>query len=692
MQKDIRKEEPLSPEIYGVMRNFISAIRIMKLYPSNNPAYFKSISKSFESLENYLKTHHEFHISVNKSHFIIGNKPFEKDADLYIHIAQDLFGKGIRGVAFTAGLTEPELIEFYKGLVMSIEEIEMKSGISSILWENGVTNIKVTESGLDDVVVSQKTHGGKARISAEKADRPLTSKEYTVATPINFQNRKLILDGLIVDPVTFGANMIEFAKQTMLEYETVEDRLLTLYKEAGLKIDEEHPQQCDILYESLAKSVLALDSSYRNSFIINKLYAEMDAELANKNAEDPQRQLPDDIQEIQSGRFSTDWTVAQLSNLLKKSAAKKAAPLTPKTPHLKWKSTPIPYDIIMMVKDTKVYSDDELTELKTISTAGKESDIARASVDTLISLISQVKNPQNEKPNEGDILRFSSLISQLENMLSYLLKKRDYEYAIRIVESFYIKVDPEFQPRMSDAIIKASDKSFIQTAIDQLKNSQKNSPEYKSAHLYLSSFEKESTEVLLKLLAEEKDRTTRFFYLDMVKEIGRNQMGLLESYLSDVRWYIVRNIVNILGDIKAYQSMALFLRVADHQNVRIRQEVIRGLINIGGKKAANVLVKFLKDKDDEVIKTAIRAFSEFPNISFEETKLLEDFLECQPINKKRKAITLEAIKVLGKIGDHSTAKLLDRYSIIRWWKSGNLQEELRNAAQQAIKEIARRHS
>jgi hypothetical protein len=337
-----------------------------------------------------------------------------------------------------------------------------------------------------------------------------------------------------------------------------------------------------------------------------------------------------------------------------------------------------------------MYSAEDMEELKALGDAGMELDTARSSVHTLISLIPLVKNLQHAKPEEKDITNFSGVINQLENMLNYFLKKKDYQYATRIINAFHLPVEPAFKPRMMEALKKTADKSGIIAAIDEIRKHPKDSPEYHSAYVYLSAFERESTEVLLKLLAEEKDKAASIFYLDLVKDIGKNQMALLGEHLSDVRWHFVCNIVNILGESKAPQSLAFLLKAADHQNIMVRQEVIHGLISIGGKKAAGVLAKFLKDKDDEVKRTAIRAFSSFPDISAEEAKPLVDFLDDQPLKKTEQGLTLEAIKALGKIGSRDTAEFLKKYTRIRWWKSRKLQKELRTAALYAIKEITRR--
>ena len=61
-----------------------------------------------------------------------------------------------------------------------------------------------------------------------------------------FTGHTLVLDDLMKDHAGFGAAMVARAIETRAENETIEDRLLTLYQEAGRKIQEEHPEQSDV--------------------------------------------------------------------------------------------------------------------------------------------------------------------------------------------------------------------------------------------------------------------------------------------------------------------------------------------------------------------------------------------------------------------------------------------------------------
>ncbi len=686
MQKNIKQEEALSPEIQEILRSIISAIRAVKLYPSNNPVYSNSVKKSFEALNNFLQTNDEYHIGVQKTFFSFKNTPFAKENDLNKPIAQDLFTKEIREISFLNGLTEAELLSFYQTLALTIDECKIKGGISSVLWEKDLAHIRITEAGLDDVITTKLTRG------LEKKEYTEEHEKLVVKNATGFPGRTLVLTDLSENPFSFSANMIELAKQTKATYETVEERLFALYKEAGERIDKEHPSERETLYDGLAKSVLALDPQYRNSFIVGKLYGELDAEMENEETNQGGEYLPSIVHEVKTGRLSETWTMQQMATLLKKTAIKQiaASPKSEVTTNIE--AVPLPHDLIEIAKNIAVYNVEDMEELQALNNAGSEMDIICSSVQALIALLPLVKNPQHANPEENDITFFSEVIHQIENALEYFLKKNDYEYTTRIIQALHYPAEAFFQPMLTEALKKAASKSSIIAAIGEMRKNPKDSSRYISAHSYLATFEREATPVLLELLAEEQHRATRIFYLDLVKDVGKNQIALLGKHLSDVRWYFVRNIINIIGENKTDEAILFLKRAAKHKEVRIRQEVIYALIGIGGKKGAVVLASFLEDNDNEVKTMAIRAFASLSDISPGDAKPLMDFLDKQPLKKKEQNFTIEAIKALGKIGDRDADIFLEKYNHIRWWKSRKLQKELRAAALQAREEISRRHS
>jgi hypothetical protein len=243
---------------------------------------------------------------------------------------------------------------------------------------------------------------------------------------------------------------------------------------------------------------------------------------------------------------------------------------------------------------------------------------------------------------------------------------------------------------MVEAMRKMASRSTIIEAIADLRRNSKSSPEYGAVYSYLSIMEREATEILLELLAEEKDRSTRKVYLDFVKDLGKNQIMLIGERLADQRWYYVRNIVSILGESKADQAIAFLSKVAGHDDVRIRQEVVKGLISIGGKKAASLLTKFLNDKEEEIQLMSINGLAVFKGTGIDAAGPLMEFLANRPLKKSYQELTLEAIKALGKTGGADAGEFLKGYTHRKWWRSRALQLERGSAALRAMEEIERR--
>lgn len=699
MAEEVKQTETVSPEVQDVMRNFVSAVRAVKLYPPNNPVYSQSVKKAYESFARFFETTPRYGLGVQKSYFLYDRIPVGKEGQLNKTIAQDLFGKGIREITFDNGLTEDELMGLCTALALSPEEQALKSGIVSILWELGATHIQVTEATLEEVITAESEKfelGGEERpamrLSPEKA-----KKEFV------FSDRTLVLGDLVDDPAAFGASMLDMARQTTGEHETVEDRLHALYQEAGKQILEQHGEDSEALFDGLAKSVLAMDPEHRDKFIASKLYAEMDSEQVREQkagearaAEDPvltaeQTDIPDELHEIVTGRYSKKWTVQQISALLKKSSLKHPEMPPPAIHPSEVAAAPITEDLYQIALELTEYTSEEMESLKVIGEVGMESDIIEASVRTLLFLIPLVKNPHGAMSPEKELAHFSNLIRHLEELLIYLLTDKDYPLATLIVRSYHLPVDPLFKPRMIEAVKKASSRDAIAAVVTDMRMNKKGSPEYLAAYSYLSVLDREATAALLDILAVEKDRAIRRYLVDILKELGKKQISLIARHLNDSRWYVVRNIVNILGDSGSEDALPFLDKMTDHKQIQIRQEVIKGLLNIGGKKAAVLLSRFIKDREPEVQLAAIRGLGVIHGAGQSEAQALVEFLEGRPIKKKENELTKEIFKTLGKIGFPETAGALKRYTKIKWWRSRKPQEELRTAVVPVIEEIRRRH-
>jgi hypothetical protein len=116
-----------------------------------------------------------------------------------------------------------------------------------------------------------------------------------------------------------------------------------------------------------------------------------------------------------------------LATLLKKTTSKQITSSIPPSNPTEIEAMPVAHDLVTFIQEMTMYSAEDMEELKALGDAGTELDTVKSSVHTLISLIPLVKNPRHAEPEEKDITNFSGVINQLENMLNYLLKKKDYQ-------------------------------------------------------------------------------------------------------------------------------------------------------------------------------------------------------------------------------------------------------------------------
>jgi HEAT repeat protein len=114
---------------------------------------------------------------------------------------------------------------------------------------------------------------------------------------------------------------------------------------------------------------------------------------------------------------------------------------------------------------------------------------------------------------------------------------------------------------------------------------------------YLSLLQKNSIQPLVKLLGELKNSKARRVFCDALSEIGKDAIELFIPFMEDRRWFLVRNIVYILGRIGKEESLPYIQKAFNHEENRVRREVIQALGLIGGQKTVGFLVRALTDND-----------------------------------------------------------------------------------------------
>jgi len=111
---------------------------------------------------------------------------------------------------------------------------------------------------------------------------------------------------------------------------------------------------------------------------------------------------------------------------------------------------------------------------------------------------------------------------------------------------------------------------------------------------------------LLEALSQEASRPIRLHLVRMLSAMGDAALPEIQKNLRDQRWFFVRNLVWIIGEIGEPRFARYLGLIADHEDLRVRREVVKSLAKMGGAKAAEILVEVLSDTDEETQIMAIR--------------------------------------------------------------------------------------
>jgi HEAT repeat protein len=199
---------------------------------------------------------------------------------------------------------------------------------------------------------------------------------------------------------------------------------------------------------------------------------------------------------------------------------------------------------------------------------------------------------------------------------------------------------------------------------------------------YLSLLQKNSIQPLVKLLGELKNSKARRVFCDALSEIGKNAIELFIPFIDDRRWFLVRNIVYILGRIGKEQSLPYIQKAFNHEENRVRREAIQALGLIGGPKTVGLLVKALTNDDVRIRCMAAinlgKAGKKAGLISLLEIVQSKDFYKREPVEIKA------FFNGIGMVGSNEVVPVLQDLLERKSWFGRGKTDEIRIGAAHAL--------
>jgi hypothetical protein len=178
---------------------------------------------------------------------------------------------------------------------------------------------------------------------------------------------------------------------------------------------------------------------------------------------------------------------------------------------------------------------------------------------------------------------------------------------------------------------------------------------------------------------------TRKVICDAMVTLGHDHIELLAGRLRDDRWFVVRNLIYVMGRIGGPKVISYLAPLVRHAEQRVRKEVIKTLDGMDSEKAIDVLLECLRDQESAVRMMALRALArrKTPRVIEPLTALIDDRqFAAKDVSEK-----LEVFVTLGASGRPEALSMLKQYlKGSSWWRRTG-QEQLCWCAAYALKQM-----
>ena len=227
--------------------------------------------------------------------------------------------------------------------------------------------------------------------------------------------------------------------------------------------------------------------------------------------------------------------------------------------------------------ESKQYIIDILFEI-----LGAESD--NSSYDETLDLISKVRDDFIKAVDVRSAIKIFNMTKELREALKTL--------------------GDEKEKRIEEFIKSFGASERIRVLVDTLNNSK--DINYTEVTEYLTMLSWEAVTPLIWALGELSHYPARRAVCQALETIGAGHVDVLGKGTENPRWYVVRNIVMILGKIGSAQALNYFQRTITHSDIRVRKETIVSAARINNEQSADFLIMALRDESESLQTLALK--------------------------------------------------------------------------------------
>lgn len=592
-----------------VLRRLSVAVRTAALYGASHPMTRQAVAGLLEVLRPYLDTQSAFAARITKRGFIVGGLELEHGANR--DLAFYLYTRKLSYLQIAAGVREEELDAWLSVVGMDRVSLEAAGGIEYLLWQAKVEHIQVKETALgrqelvdtlDLNVLLALLRGG--RLAPQEREIVI---EILTAGP---DQVKVFLESLYA-AIGEAGDAVDQDEQAQQIYQAVRslDRII---------LDEPLEDQA-LLYRNLAQAIVRIQESLRpvlarllfstgaqdvGRVIVDHLAGEQLADLVvgSMMQGDVDEQIGAFIKTVSENKEKVKSTLSILEGQLRQPGKGPSwlsdavwPQLQSSSPHLRTRSLSLLEFDDFQIPVGHREAEGRLAEAEAID----DVSVTREVIATLTDVL--------RYEDDGEAQAETAVA--LERHFPWLMEHREYTLLATVLQCVrQITSGPDGTRRdiATRIIRRMTEPPLFDRLLAALWTGRETAAE-RELQECLKILDGDLIRPLVQALGEEPRAALRAMLCDLLVLVGRDHIDDLGHYLTDPRWYLVRNVASVLGRLRDPRAIAHFDRLMRHEEYRVRREAIDGLASIGTEEAQARLAGSLDDPDVRIRLRALKS-------------------------------------------------------------------------------------
>lgn len=623
----MKSSATINSSISEILHSLFVVCKQLSLHHEENAIVKGSTDKLMQGLKGYWVAGKTIRISVTKHNFLVAGTPLDPKNRLFTKFAYRIFQHGISSFSITPELNTPALYSFLRLVLSKPADTWDQGGACKCMEQRDIIGIQVTEMSKSDFQLLESSEDN------QPLEHIQSSKEFWNRFARSLFNS---LNG--DDPTNFdpdNASPAELAEK-ISEFMGRE--------QSGAEWDKKN-----ILEQELTRSILAAQGQKSTTERIST-YLKL-ADFINHIGDDFRKNIIGCLCNVHmlkgnAQNFFSGFSDDALLEAFRQSTEKKndVSPIVMSLiTKLAGEKQLIPEGEFALLQGERQERIKKAREI--LRSDDFEKYVPKRYQKTLLQVLSSQQLP---KALDDHLLRLKKQLesAQLEGQMAKL--------SIHLLNS---QPDQAYLPALQKQIIKSME-FYLGTAdyaglLNLSRNCLNNKPKSEIADFttlipetfyqqvlrdvarlgkeYHSSISEMITllspgfiQPLLEIIAVEQNRAARLLFLNGLRRIGKeeNVADLAVQSLNDKRWYVVRNMLLLLGQLGAKDKLSQIRSYLNHNHHRVRQEALKTCLLLKDTSALTQLYQSLISKDRQEILHAISmsGFIKAPELT---NKLLE---------------------------------------------------------------------